>query len=67
MHSLIADKDGDSIGDSDDPLERMLAVLRFWFTKDLVGILLVPHCQRLLMDGPRNMLKASLANHTTRF
>ncbi|KAI9676912.1 MAG: hypothetical protein M1817_006751 [Caeruleum heppii] len=24
-----------SIGDSDDPLERMLAVLRFWFTKDL--------------------------------
>ncbi|MCJ1366936.1 hypothetical protein MMC16_006067 [Acarospora aff. strigata] len=24
-----------SIGDSDDPLGRMLAVLRFWFTKDL--------------------------------
>ncbi|KAH0542370.1 hypothetical protein FGG08_003215 [Glutinoglossum americanum] len=24
-----------SIGDSEDPLERMLAVLRFWFTKDL--------------------------------
>lgn len=29
--------DGDSIGDSDDELGRMLAVLRFWFTKDLVG------------------------------
>ncbi len=26
-----------SIGDSDDELGRMLAVLRFWFTKDLVG------------------------------
>lgn len=25
-----------SIGDSDDELGRMLAVLRFWFTKDLV-------------------------------
>ncbi|EME77782.1 uncharacterized protein MYCFIDRAFT_168398 [Pseudocercospora fijiensis CIRAD86] len=24
-----------AIGDSDDPLERMLACLRFWFTKDL--------------------------------
>ena len=27
----------DSIGDSDDALGRMLAVIRFWFTKDLVG------------------------------
>lgn len=26
-----------SIGDSEDALGRMLAVLRFWFTKDLVG------------------------------
>ena len=26
-----------SIGDSDDELGRMLGVLRFWFTKDLVG------------------------------
>ena len=26
-----------SIGDSDDELGRMLAVLRFWFTKDLVS------------------------------
>ena len=26
------------IGDSDDSLGRMLAVLRFWFTKDLVSI-----------------------------
>jgi len=25
-----------SIGDSDDSLGRMLAALRFWFTKDLV-------------------------------
>ncbi len=25
-----------SIGDSDEPLGRMLGVLRFWFTKDLV-------------------------------
>jgi hypothetical protein len=25
-----------SIGDSDDDLGRMLEVLRFWFTKDLV-------------------------------
>jgi hypothetical protein len=24
-----------AIGDSDDPLDRMLEVLRFWFTKDL--------------------------------
>jgi hypothetical protein len=24
-----------AIGDSDEPLERMLEVLRFWFTKDL--------------------------------
>lgn len=28
-----------SIGDSDDELGRMLAVLRFWFTKDLVSSL----------------------------
>lgn len=28
-----------SIGDSDDELGRMLEVLRFWFTKDLVGSL----------------------------
>ena len=27
----------DSIGDSDDGLGRMLSVIRFWFTKDLVG------------------------------
>lgn len=27
----------DSIGDSDDTLGRMLSVIRFWFTKDLVG------------------------------
>lgn len=26
-----------SIGDSEDELGRMLAVLRFWFTKDLVS------------------------------
>lgn len=25
-----------SIGDSDEPLGRMLGTLRFWFTKDLV-------------------------------
>lgn len=30
-----------SIGDSEDELGRMLAVLRFWFTKDLV------RCHRL--------------------
>lgn len=24
-----------AIGDSEDPLDRMLEVLRFWFTKDL--------------------------------
>lgn len=29
-----------SIGDSEDGLGRMLAVLRFWFTKDLVGSVL---------------------------
>lgn len=29
-----------SIGDSEDELGRMLAVLRFWFTKDLVCCLL---------------------------
>ena len=27
-----------SIGDSDDELGRMLATLRFWFTKDLVRL-----------------------------
>ena len=27
-----------SIGDSDDSLGRMLAALRFWFTKDLVRL-----------------------------
>jgi hypothetical protein len=27
----------DSIGKSDDDVGRMLEVLRFWFTKDLVG------------------------------
>jgi hypothetical protein len=27
-----------SIGDSEDQLGRMLNVLRFWFTKDLVGL-----------------------------
>ena len=27
-----------SIGDSDNGLGRMLEVLRFWFTKDLVGL-----------------------------
>ena len=34
------------IGDSDDSLERMLAALRFWFTKDLVSPL------------PNNMVEA---------
>ena len=29
-------KEASSIGDSEDALGRMLAVLRFWFTKDLV-------------------------------
>ena len=33
-HTLTS---SDSIGDSDDALGRMLAVIRFWFTKDLVG------------------------------
>jgi oxysterol-binding protein-related protein 9/10/11 len=28
----------DSIGRSDDEIGRMLEVLRFWFTKDLVWI-----------------------------
>jgi hypothetical protein len=27
-----------SIGDSDEPLGRMLAALRFWMTKDLVSV-----------------------------
>jgi hypothetical protein len=27
-----------SIGDSEDPVGRMLGTLRFWFTKDLVWI-----------------------------
>lgn len=34
--AYVADKKN-SIGDSEDELGRMLAVLRFWFTKDLVG------------------------------
>ncbi len=41
-----------SINDSDDPFERMLAVLRFTFTKDLKYVvrlfqrlfMMIPHC-----------------------
>ena len=32
---------GHSISDSDDALERALAVLRFWFTKDLVILIIL--------------------------
>ena len=36
VHILIVTDMKSSIGKSDDPLDRMLEVLRFWFTKDLV-------------------------------
>ena len=32
-----------SINDSDDPFERMLAVLRFTFSKDLKFIVSIPY------------------------
>jgi len=32
----MADPVQQSVGDSDEPLGRMLGALRFWFTKDLV-------------------------------
>jgi hypothetical protein len=49
------------MGDSEDPVGRMLGVLRFWFTKDLV-------CSwrsvgEAHTDSFRNMSKASPANH----
>lgn len=37
MCSLNSSDIKTSIGDSEDELGRMLAVLRFWFTKDLVS------------------------------
>ena len=42
-----------SIGDSDEPLGRMLGTLRFWFSKDLVRLLI--HGGGVEWDG---MIKA---------
>jgi uncharacterized protein YbgA (DUF1722 family) len=53
-----------SIGDSDEPLGRMLAVLRFWFTKDLVSGDPRYH-YTLLTITSRNMSRENLANHIT--
>lgn len=53
-----------SIGDSDDPLERILAVLRFWFTKDLVSG--NPDINYTVLTITfRNMSRENLANRTT--
>ena len=55
-----------SIGDSDDDLGRMLAVLRFWFTKDLVRLIsYLCFSGAALIQDNRNMSKESLANPTT--
>lgn len=55
-----------AIGDSDDPLERMLACLKFWFTKDLKYVKGKPckpynsslgeffRCTWEVEDGPKN-------------
>jgi hypothetical protein len=34
----VSDRQYYSIGKSDEPVGRMLEVLRFWFTKDLVWL-----------------------------
>jgi hypothetical protein len=34
----LSDRQDHSIGKSDDPVGRMMEVLRFWFTKDLVWL-----------------------------
>ena len=55
-----------SIGDSNDDLGRMLEVLRFWFTKDLVRF---PLLGRSNEEGAhivhRSTSKGSRASHTT--
>jgi hypothetical protein len=51
-----------SIGRSDDDVGRMLEVLRFWFTKDLVW--LPPASSNRHPDPTRNMLKANHASLT---
>ena len=61
-HTLTS---SDSIGDSDDALGRMLAVIRFWFTKDLVGFWA---SKAMGLKGPnesrRSTLRGNRANRT---
>ena len=52
------------IGESDDELERMLEVLRFWFTKDLVSSFISSHAIISNLVS-RNTLKVDHANRTT--
>ncbi|KAI9798566.1 MAG: hypothetical protein M1833_004703 [Piccolia ochrophora] len=66
-----------SIGDSDDELERMLAVLRFWFTKDLKYVKGKPckpynsalgeffRCNWVIEDEPPTVLKGVKSTQTT--
>jgi hypothetical protein len=64
-----AGADRGSIGDSDDDLGRMLACLRFWFTKDLVcgpPLLACFACSANTHACGRNTSRASLASLTTR-
>jgi hypothetical protein len=51
-----------SIGQSEEDLGRMLEVLRFWFTKDLVWDSSV--MAEELADSGRNMSRENLANPT---
>jgi hypothetical protein len=65
MHTWRTIPTTNSISDPDSELGRMLAVLRFWFTKDLVGSVREPRCMQNT-DLVRNTSRASLVNLTTR-
>lgn len=54
-----------SIGKSDDELGRMLEVLRFWFTKDLVSMHELV-CKDIGLRSDRNLSRGSPVNRTTR-
>lgn len=50
LEDLTELADRNSIGKSDDDLGRMLEVLRFWFTKDLVRLRARKLTRRLVAD-----------------
>lgn len=54
-----------SIGDSDDELGRFLGVLRFWFTKDLVGLRTDPAVEVVIADSALEIYQRPALQSTT--